>query len=99
MEQGYVNGKPLHIADPAKSRFDTISHAQFEALTGQELQARLRQKNLVVTGCPHPNLKFDEAGLRTLTALDSQISIQGELLNFLNASCSYQLTIRSLRPR
>jgi len=36
----------------------------------------------MVTGCKHSNLKFDEAGLRTLAPLDSQVSIIDKVLMF-----------------
>lgn len=42
-----------------------------------EIQGRLCLKNIIVTGCPHSNMKFDEAGLQTLWPLDSPASIQG----------------------
>ena len=45
----------------------------------QDVQRLLCHKNVVVTGCRHPNLKFDEAGLRTLAPLDSQVSILGKI--------------------
>ncbi len=45
-----------------------------------ELFALLQRKNLIVTDTPFPDeVEFDEHGLRTLSALDSQVSIQGVL--------------------
>jgi hypothetical protein len=89
IEQGYLAGKPPHIADPNSSGFDIISYEAFKALSASDVQKRLRAKNVIVTRCPHPGLKFDKAGLRTLRPLDSQISIQGEFL--MNLVCDYWL--------
>jgi len=78
VESGYVNGRPVHIADPDLSGFAIISNDKFQAMSATYIQQLLRRKNVVVTGCQHPELKFDEAGLRTLAPLDSQISILGK---------------------
>jgi hypothetical protein len=78
VESGYVNGRPVHIADPDLSGFAIISNDKFQAMSATDIQLLLRRKNVVVTGCQHPELKFDEAGLRTLAPLDSQISILGK---------------------
>jgi hypothetical protein len=77
IEASYRDGQPLHIVDPKKSAFDIISFVDFQALAPSQIQERLRFKHIVITGCPHPNLKFDASGLRTLSPLDNQISIQG----------------------
>lgn len=75
-----MNGKPLHTTDPKSSLFDVISFKEFESLS--QIQERLRRKNIVVTGCPGPDVEFNEAGLRTLSPLDRIISIQGMTLKF-----------------
>jgi hypothetical protein len=77
IEADYLDGKPRHIADPETSSFDIISIVDFEALSTRQIQDRLRHKNIVITGCNHPSMKFDEAGLRTLSPLHRKISIQG----------------------
>lgn len=77
MEAGYVDGKPLHIADPEASLFDIISSEDFEALSVTQIQDRLRCKNIIITGLKHANLKFDKAGLRPFCPIDRTISIQG----------------------
>lgn len=77
IEAGYHDGKPPHIVDPESSAFDIILYAEFRAMSTPEIQGRLRLKNIIVTGCPHSNMKFDEAGLQTLWPLDSPASIQG----------------------
>jgi hypothetical protein len=81
VESGYINGQPLHIADPDQSGFALLSFQQFQAMSPHDVQDLFRRKNVVVSGCQHPDLQFDEAGLRTLAPLDSQVSIIGEALH------------------
>lgn len=57
------------------------------------VQDLFRHKNVVVTGCQHPVLQFNEAGLRTLAPLDSQVSIQGKALHV----CYYYLPAKALQ--
>jgi len=83
IEETYRGGKPLHIVAPEDSLFDVIPYLDFQALSPSQIQDRLRHKNVIVTGCPHSNMKFDEAGLRTLCPLDNIVSIQGMNLNLL----------------
>jgi len=82
VESGYENGQPLHITDPDCSGFAIISDAEFRAMSAHDVQELFCCKNVVVTGCKHPNLKFDESELRTLAPLDSQVSIIGKVLMF-----------------
>ena len=77
VEATYHDGKPLHIVNPEMSAFDIIPYAEFRAMSPSQIQERLRFKHILLTGCPHPNMQFDEAGLRTLCSLDSPVSIQG----------------------
>ena len=77
VEATYRHGKPLHIADPEMSAFDILPYEEFQAMSASRVQERLRFKHILITGCPHPNMKFDEAGLRTLCSLDRPVSIQG----------------------
>ncbi len=81
LEAGYLNGKPRHIADPETFLFDIISSADFQALSTQQIQDRLRCKHIVITGSSHPNVKFDKAGLQTMCPLSRTILIQG--MNFI----------------
>lgn len=80
--QSYVDGKPLHVANPEESSFYIISFVEFQQMTTQEIQARLRRKNVVVTGHPCPDVKYDAAGLRTLCPLHRKVSIQGKDSHF-----------------
>jgi hypothetical protein len=80
VESGYINGQPLHIADPNQSGFAIISDDKFRQMSAKDVQELFRQTNVVVTGCQHPDLKFDEEGLRTLAPLDSQVSIVGKIM-------------------
>jgi len=80
VESGYENGEPLHIANPDRSGFAIISDEKFRDMSAQAVQELIRHKNVVITGCQYPKLKFDEAGLRTLAPLDSQVSFIGTCL-------------------
>ena len=80
VEKGYEDGLPLHIANPARSGFKTISYAAFKDMPANDFRSLILDKNVVVTGHPHRRLQFDEAGLRSVTPLDSQISILGKFL-------------------
>lgn len=84
LKAGYVNDKPLHVADPETSLFDVISFTDFERLSTTQIQNRLRCKHIVVTGCEGSNIKFDEAGLRTLCPLNRTTSLQGMNPSFLS---------------
>jgi hypothetical protein len=77
VEMGYKNGKPRHISDPECSGFAILSSDVFQKMSAWEVQNLFRHKSVVVTGCPHPDLQFNETGLRTLAPLDSQVSLQG----------------------
>jgi hypothetical protein len=77
IEAGFVDGKPRHIADPGTSNFYIISFLDFQHMSTFQIQDRLRHTNVVITGCPHPNTKYDQAGLRALTPSNRKISIQG----------------------
>jgi hypothetical protein len=58
-----------------------MSMMDFNVLSTQQLQERLCHKDILVTGCKDPKMKFDEAGLRTLSPLQRKISIQGNSIH------------------
>jgi len=77
IERDYVGGKPPHIANPEASSFDIISFVDFQRMSTLQIQDRLRRKHIVVTGHPDSNVKFDAAGLRSLSPLHRKVSLQG----------------------
>lgn len=77
LHAGYVNGKPLHIAEPETSLFDIIPSTEFEGLSTQQILGRLRHRHIVVTGNSHSEMEFDKVGLRTLCPPSRVVSIQG----------------------
>ncbi len=77
VEATYHRGKLLHIINPEMSAFDILPYEEFRAMSASQVQEQLRFKHILITGCPHPNMKFDEARLCTLCSLDRLISIQG----------------------
>ena len=68
----------MHIADPDRSGFAIITAEKFRDMSPKDVQELFCWKNVVVTGCQYPKLEFDEAGLRTLAPLDSQVSFIGK---------------------
>ena len=78
VEEYYEKGKPVHLAAPDQSYFEVIKYSDFKNLSAPAIQDRLRRRNIVVTGCPHPDLQFDAAGFRTLCPLKKLVSIQGK---------------------
>jgi len=87
MESGYQDSQPLHIADPDRSGFGIIPWTTFKNMSTTELYSLHRHKNVVVTGCPGPDVEFNEAGLRTLAPLNSQVSIQGKRCHLFRHLC------------
>lgn len=83
VRSGYQNEQPLHIADPTRSGFKIVPFAIFQSMSVQQLHRLHRDRTVIVTGCPIPDLKFDEAGLRMLAPLGSQVSLQGKILLLL----------------
>ncbi len=77
VEATYCHGKPLHIINLEMSAFDILPYEEFQDMSASRVQERLRFKHILITGCPHPNMKFDEAVLCTLCSLDRPVSIQG----------------------
>ncbi len=76
VEATYCHGKPLHIANPEMSAFDILPYEEFRAMSASQVQEQLHFKHILITGCLHPNMKFDEARLYTLCPLNRLVSIQ-----------------------
>lgn len=79
----FVEGLPPHVARSAKSVFCILSSAEYESKSHQEIQNILREKHIIVTETPFHPMKFDEAGLETLKALDATIDIQGNAITHI----------------
>ena len=47
-------------------------------MSTSDVQALIRDKHILVTGCPQGSVNFDGNGLRTLANLDAAIDIQGK---------------------
>jgi hypothetical protein len=77
LQEGYVDGKPLHIVEPEMSMFDIIPYPEFMDLSTPQILSRLRHKHIVVTGDSHSYIGFDKNGLRSLCPQNRLISIQG----------------------
>jgi len=77
VRQFYHQEKPRHLSAPHLSSIQVIGHEQYAAMNPQQIQSLLRQKHILVTGCPTSGISFDIKGLRTLAPLDVPIDIQG----------------------
>jgi hypothetical protein len=96
---GFVDGRPLHIADPEKSAFFVMTEAEFESMTVGEIQGIFRRKHILVTDMHFTPLQFDSRGLSSLTRLSTVTHIQGRVY-FLLWFKRYKASIRSIhRPR
>lgn len=73
----YVKGKPRHISSQNESHIHVIEATAYDAMSATHVQALLRTKHIVVTGCPQWPVSFDAKGLLTLANLDAPIDIQG----------------------
>jgi hypothetical protein len=61
-----------------------MGQEEYATMAPQQLQKLLREKHILVTGCPTSGISFDSKGLRTLASLDVPIDIQGLPLIFLS---------------
>jgi len=79
VQSGYVNGSPLHIADPDRSVFKIMTEEEYQSSSIQTIQGLLRTKHIIVTN-RRDNL--DEKGLRTLRSnLNDAFTVQGSYLS------------------
>jgi hypothetical protein len=88
IEAGFLNGVPPHVADPENSAFYTMTEAQFEEKTVEEIQGIFRRKHILVTEMRSSPLEFDLDGLWTLASPWSVTDIQG-MRAFLGGFQSY----------
>ena len=69
-----ASGNPRYLEeDHFSSPYD-----QYKTMSTSEVQERLRQRHLVITGMPMDPVDFDEHGLQELTNLESKVPFQGE---------------------
>ncbi|KDR81335.1 hypothetical protein GALMADRAFT_59822, partial [Galerina marginata CBS 339.88] len=73
----YIDGLPLHIADPKKSCLAKLQYQDLDNMPAMDLQNTMRHKQVVVTGLPFDEkMKFDANGLRTIVgSMTAQVSI------------------------
>jgi len=75
----YERGLPIHLSNPDKSIFETMSEEAFSAKGAGDIQDILRCKHILISDCDSELLQFDEDGLRTLCSPWQTIELQGEL--------------------
>lgn len=77
VERSYVDGQPLHVADPRNSAIKVFTHHQLQTMSPAVRQEWFRNKHIIETGRPTDNVKFDKEGLERMGCLTNVISIQG----------------------
>ena len=78
VERGYINGLPLHIADPERSIFKIMMEEEYQSSSIKTIQSHLRTKHLIVTNRDKRRYRFDESGLRTLRSnMNDAFTVQG----------------------
>ena len=101
LERDYVDGKPPHVVEGAKTVFHIVTQEEYEEKSVRAIQDILRTQHIVIVGRQQSRVKFDANGLRTLTRLNEPVSIQGASLVFNLASFEW-LTLhilpRSIHP-
>ena len=75
----YENGLPLHLTNPNRSAFATMSESEFLNKSSRDKQELIQHKHILITDCAFQQLKFDEDGLRILCPPWKTIEIQGEI--------------------
>ena len=79
VEDQYEGGLPLHVKDPDRSAFKTMSETEFLTKTSAEIQQLLRHRHVLISDCAFQQLRFNEDGLRTLCPPWQTIEVQGEI--------------------
>jgi len=75
----YEGGLPLHLSNPRKSAFETMSYEAFLSHSDGDIQDILRRKHILISDREPELLKFDQDGLRTLCSPWQTIEVQGEV--------------------
>ena len=73
----YKDGLPLHLSNPERSAFTTMSELEFLRMSTGDIQELLRRKHILISDCFFQPLDFDEAGMRTLCPPWQTIEVQG----------------------
>lgn len=101
LERDYVDGKPPHVVEGAKTVFHIVTQEEYEEKSVRAIQDILRTQHIVIVGRQQSRVKFDANGLRTLTRLNEPVSIQGASLVFNLASFEWltpYILPRSIHP-
>lgn len=89
----YIDGLPKHVASPSDSCFQLIDFSDYREMTESRLLKILQTKCIVIRNMEWSDMRFDEAGLSTLSPMDAVISIQGEIM--YHSSLAFLICYRS----
>src|ERR1700677_3995252 len=99
----YKDGRPLHHLPSARSKlYDldasaifVVDYGDYRKMKAERIQAIFLHRHIFAVNVPTEDIKFDEAGLSTMGALDQSRQVQGksqlQVLHWKNESqhCSF----------
>ena len=77
VEGSYVDGQPLHIADPDKSAIKVLTNRELQTMSPAMRQEWFREKHIIEIERPVDDIKFDKEGLERMGCMTSVLDIQG----------------------
>lgn len=77
VEGSYVDGQPLHIADPDNSAIKVFTHRELQAMSPAVRQEWFRDRHIIEIDRPVNDVKFDKEGLERIGCITNVVSIQG----------------------
>jgi hypothetical protein len=78
IQENYVDGMPLFVANPKRSIFKIMTETEYRARPIPDILEILRSQHIVVKKRSITDCKFDEEGLRTLRPLNEPVVIHGQ---------------------
>lgn len=77
VEGSYLDGQPLHIADPDSSSIKVFTHRQLQTMSPAVRQEWFRNRHIIEINRPVDDVKFDKEGLERMGCITNVVSIQG----------------------
>lgn len=78
VEKCFIDGQPLHVADPDNSAVKVFTHRQLQAMSPAVRQEWFRIKHIIEIDRPMDDVKFNREGLERMGCLTDVVSIQGQ---------------------
>ncbi len=77
VEGSYIDGKPMHIAEPDNSTFKVLTHRELQTMSPALRQELFRNRHIIEIERPVDDVKFDKEGLERMGCITNVVSIQG----------------------